>query len=65
MKYQHILNKVILFETNDASEFMLYLMNDKQAVQAKYSVFYKLLEQSNGYICEMVSAQNSIKNIQI
>ncbi len=56
MKYQHILNKIVLFETNDASEFMLYLMNNKDASQAKYSVLYNLLQKSDGYICEMASA---------
>lgn len=55
MKYQHILNKKVLFETNDASEFMGYLLNNKQAVQAKNNILYDLLEKSNGYICEMVS----------
>lgn len=55
MKYQYILNKEVLFETNDPSEFMTYLMTDPKAYQAKYCVLYELLEQSSGYICNMAS----------
>jgi hypothetical protein len=55
MKYQYILNDKIIFETNDASEYMLYLLTNKEAEQIKYSVLFRLLEQSNGHICNMVS----------
>jgi len=55
MKYKHILNGKLLFETNDASEFFSYLM-DKETSQAKHSVLFNLLDKSNGYVCNMVSA---------
>lgn len=56
MKYQYILNSKIVFETNDASEFHYYLINNEKANQAKNSILYNLLEQSNGYICNMATA---------
>lgn len=56
MKYQHSLNDQILFETDDASLFMEYLMTDPKAVYAKNSILYNLLVTSDGYICNMVSA---------
>jgi hypothetical protein len=55
MKYQHILNGKLLFETDDSSEFFSYLISTKETNQAKLSILYNLLEKSNGYICEMVS----------
>ncbi len=53
MKYQHILNGEVLFETDDASKFQHYLMNDPRAAQAKFSILYNLLEKSGGYVCKM------------
>jgi hypothetical protein len=55
MKYQHILNGKLLFETDDSHEFMFYLMTNDKAKQAKYSVLYNLLKNSSGYICNMSS----------
>ena len=55
MKYQHILNNEVLFETNDVSIFFSYLLTDSRAQQAKNSILYNLLEQSNGYVCNMIS----------
>jgi hypothetical protein len=63
MKYQHILNNEVLFESNDASEFMLYLLTNDKAKQAKYSILYNLLEQSKEYICNMVSAKSSTDKV--
>ena len=56
MKYQHILNKEVLFETDDVSAFFTYLLTDERAKQAKNSILYNLLEQSDGYHCIMMSA---------
>jgi hypothetical protein len=53
MKYQHILNNKLLFETNSASDFFHYLMNNPDAKQAKNNILYNLLESNKGYICEM------------
>jgi len=61
MKYQHILNGEILFETDDVSTFFGYLMSNPKAQQVRNSILYNLLEKSNGYICNMVSA----KDIQV
>lgn len=57
MKYQHILNGKLLFETDSHSEFATYLMFDDRAKQAKHIVLCKLLEESEGHIC------NTIKNV--
>lgn len=55
MKYQDILNKKVLFETDNAHEFMQYLMK-KENNQSLYSTLYNLLEQSKSYKCNMVTA---------
>lgn len=55
MKYQHSLNDKVLFETDDASVFMEYLITDPKAMYAKNSILYNLLVTSDGYICNMVS----------
>jgi hypothetical protein len=60
MKYQHILNNELLFETDDVSEFLSYLLNDKRAAQAKNTILFNLLDKSNGYICKMVNAKSEI-----
>ena len=57
MKYQHILNDVVIFETNNVSDFFHYLLTDSDAQQAKNSILYNLLEQSGGHICNMATAQ--------
>ncbi len=57
MKYQHILNGKLLFETNNLSEFYNYLCTNEKAKQCKNSILFNLLEQSNGYICNMATAQ--------
>lgn len=60
MKYQYILNGKIIFQSDSVSEYYSFLVN-KEDKQTMYSVLYNLLEKSNGYICNMVSAtpQNS------
>jgi hypothetical protein len=57
MKYQHILNKEVLFETDNATEYFTYLLDIKGDVsQTKHAVLRSLLEKSNGHICEMATA---------
>ncbi len=55
MKYQYILNDVILFETNDVTIFFSYLLTEPKAEQAKNSILYNLLEKSGGYTCNMAT----------
>lgn len=55
MKYQHILNGEVLFQTDDAGEFFTYLITNEKAQQAKNSVLFNLLEKSGSYICSMVN----------
>jgi hypothetical protein len=59
MKYQHILNNELLFETDDPGQFVTYLMTDQKAQQAKYNVLYNLLEKSGGYICKLMNTKSS------
>ena len=62
MKYQHILNGELLFETNNVSDFFVYL-NTKENNQAKSSILYNLLEKSHGYVCNMInSSYQDMKN---
>lgn len=65
MKYQYILNNKVLFETNDAEEYFTYLITstDKQLMHA---VLYRLLRQSGGHICNMVTAsQQHLDNLDV
>jgi len=55
MKYQDILNKKVLFETNNAHEFMQYLMK-KENTQSLCYTLINLLQNSKGYTCNMASA---------
>lgn len=55
MKYKHIRNGELIYETNNASEFVKYLLTDPRAQQIKYSVLYNLLEKNDGYICETIA----------
>jgi hypothetical protein len=51
MKYQYILNKELLYETNNTSEFLAYLVANSIA----YTVLYDLLKQTEKYTCELVT----------
>jgi len=55
MKYKYILNDTVIFETNDSSEFMKFLLRDGNE-HIRNSVLHNLLEK-NGYVCDMVTAQ--------
>lgn len=55
MKYQHILNGELLFETNDTSKYFQYLLS-KGNTQLMHSVLYRLIDQSGGYIANMSQA---------
>lgn len=55
MKYQHILNGELLFETNDTTEYFQYLLS-KGNTQLMHSVLYRLIDQSGGYIADMSQA---------
>jgi len=55
MKYKHILNGEVLFETEYPSDFVKYMLTDPRASQAKYSVLYRLLSEAKEYECKMVS----------
>ena len=57
MKYQYSLNNEVIFETNDAYEFMLFVLTDSRASQVKYNILYKLLEEKKEFKIEMVSAK--------
>ena len=58
MKYQYILNKKILFETNSPTEYFRYLLNLEDN-SLKNDILHDLLGKSNGYICEMATAQTN------
>lgn len=55
MKYQHILNGELLFETDDTTEYYSYLIKSEN-YQLMHSTLYNLLEKSNGYIANMSQA---------
>jgi hypothetical protein len=55
MKYKYILNNTVIFETNDANEFMMFLLRDGNE-HIRHSVLRNLLEK-DGYVCDMVTAQ--------
>lgn len=55
MKYQHIIDNIVQFETNDPGEFATYLLYDPKAKQDKASVLFKLLDQIGEYKCKMVT----------
>lgn len=56
MKYQYILNDVIIFETDNAHEFFQYLTNntDKQMMN---STLYGLLDKAGSYKLSMYQAK--------
>ena len=56
MKYQHILNDEILFETDNVSEFMKYLLNDPKAKYDRYRILHDLLDKAGSYSLKLVSA---------
>lgn len=55
MKYQHILNDRVLFESDSVDEFFTYLLTYPLVAQARNSILYNLLIKSNGYVCNMVT----------
>jgi hypothetical protein len=52
MKYQHIINGNLLFETDNVSEFFMYLL---KFPQERNSTLFDLLDKTNGYILNMAS----------
>ena len=52
-KYQYVLNNEIIFETDDAIEFVTYLLTNPKASQAKYNVLYDLLEKKGNHIISL------------
>lgn len=54
MKYQFILNNVIIFETDNVSEYFSFLLKPEN-VQIKNSVLYDLLEKSKSYTADMAT----------
>lgn len=60
-KYRYILNNEVIYETDDAREFVTYLLTNPEASQAKYSVLYNLLENIGHYTCNcsMVTKSHS------
>lgn len=57
MKYQHILDGKLLFETNDITEYIQYLNSLNDFGQTKNMILYNLLYLSSGYICNVVTAR--------
>lgn len=55
MKYQYILNDKIVYQTDSASEFFVFL-NKPENTQERNSILYNLLEKSGGYTCNMATA---------
>lgn len=58
MKYQHIVNYILLFETNEAHEFMLYVLTNDNCKVDKYKILHDLLEKSNGYVCKLYTTSD-------
>ena len=56
MKYKHILNDEIIYQTDDAGEFMLYLLLNDNAKQAKYVALQRLLEKVGEFDLKLVNA---------
>lgn len=53
MKYQHKLNNVVLFETDDYLEYFKYVKT--LSSYERNSILLNLLEKSGGYICDMAT----------
>lgn len=53
MKYQYKLNDKLLFETNNVSEYVQYLIKNNVAT----NILHNLLDMNNGYIAEMATLE--------
>lgn len=54
MKYQYILNGILEFETDSASDFMTFLLKEENR-QVRNSVLFNLLKKSDGYKAKMIA----------
>jgi len=56
MRYQYILNNKIVFETNDITEYFMFLMKNEQL---KNSVLFNLLNKAGKYTANMIKNNNN------
>lgn len=54
MKYKLIINNEVVYQTDNAEDYYIYLINHKNQ-QFLQTILYNLLEKSNGYVCNMAN----------